>query len=896
MTKLIGTYCVLKKTKNVFCCVKERGKIMLLSKKRDFQKKAHKDSFHPYSLSGSIWCAVNKRGEEFLKLLRGFERQIKGISNFKLLNLSKRKKRVPLAVIQLLSKALNGSDFWKGKAAARTLTRIGKASVPTLIRALKSRTWWIRLLAAQALGSIGKDSHSAIPKLIKLLTDSHTSVRIEAAFALGRIGPKAKRAVPLLLKMLKVPRLETSEAVVFALEKIGVSSRPVILRLIRTLKISRWEVRVRIIECLGQFGKYAKPAAKYLIRALRDEGGKSDPRAIYGLVAINAAFTLLRLAPYIFPQIIKALKTCGDDIKSFRDVLICSFMVRSLGGAGHAAIPYLMRIIKNRRAPHRILAAKALGKIGTGALPILIKVLKSKDYEMRLLGVKALKVMGKHAVPAALPGILYVLRSAKKSDRQTIIETIGSFGFRAKLAIPELNKVLKDPDESIRTAAIEAMSQMISKSTSKILIPIFIRSLTDPNNIVRSYAAIALGKIGSDAKQAIPSLIRVVKFDSDCREAAAKSLSKIGPSAIPALQKLLKGNSSDVKSSAIEALGNIGAKSKVAVADIIIFLNHPSQRLRIKMLEALGKIGKAAKASISVIIKLLKNDQNYNVRKHAASVLVRIDPLNKHSVVALIEALKDKDNSVIEEAAISLGKFATMAKQAIPNLFDLLKHSNVSITNAAVQALGNIGKDAIPFLISALMNESSNIRGGVAEVLGRLGKIAQPSLGLLIRLLHKDSSSQVRIDVAKALGEIQSFPSIVIPALTKALKDPNPIVRKQVAKALSNFGFLGQAAIPSLIRLLGDTKSNFAFHHSHSHINIEAFLALQKIGIHSIPALIKALKSKNLRTRLAAAETLGIFSPHATNALPALERAFKDPKSKIKDTAAEAMYRIRYKK
>ena len=89
--------------------------------------------------------------------------------------------------------------------------------------------------------------------------------------------------------------------------------------------------------------------------------------------------------------------------------------------------------------------------------------------------------------------------------------------------------------------------------------------------------------------------------------------------------------------------------------------------------------------------------------------------------------LKDKD-SIIRYAAIeALGNIGN--KEAVLALIDALKDKDWYIPNPAADALVRIGPPAVPALIEVLKDKNRDIRLSVAETLGKIGdKEAVPAL------------------------------------------------------------------------------------------------------------------------------------------------------------------------
>jgi HEAT repeat protein len=80
-------------------------------------------------------------------------------------------------------------------------------------------------------------------------------------------------------------------------------------------------------------------------------------------------------------------------------------------------------------------------------------------------------------------------------------------------------------------------------------VPALIETLNDRDPKVRAAAAMALARIGSQAKAAVPALIKALKDkDPDVRREAARALGQMGPAAqeaVPALLEALRDSGDD---------------------------------------------------------------------------------------------------------------------------------------------------------------------------------------------------------------------------------------------------------------------------------------------------------------------------------------------------------------
>ncbi|MBU4502509.1 MAG: HPr family phosphocarrier protein, partial [Nanoarchaeota archaeon] len=161
---------------------------------------------------------------------------------------------------------------------------------------------------------------------------------------------------------------------------------------------------------------------------------------------------------------------------------------------------------------------------------------------------------------------------------------------------------------------------------------------------VRQAAAVSLGNIGPEAKEAVPYLIEALK-DVRLAAAAAEVLGNIGPEAkeaVPYLIEALKDESLYVRLAAAEALGNIGPEAKEAVPYLIEALKDESLYVRRAAAVSLGNIGPEAKEAVPYLIEALKDESLY-VRLAALEALDKIGPEAKK---VIIKTSKNKSRDV----------------------------------------------------------------------------------------------------------------------------------------------------------------------------------------------------------------------------------------------------------
>jgi HEAT repeat protein len=82
----------------------------------------------------------------------------------------------------------------------------------------------------------------------------------------------------------------------------------------------------------------------------------------------------------------------------------------------------------------------------------------------------------------------------------------------------------------MRGAAADALVEL--RKEPELVVPVFSEFLTSPDARMRVFGASVLGSLGTDAKAAIPLLLKLrTDEDPDVRESAARALREIDPQA-----------------------------------------------------------------------------------------------------------------------------------------------------------------------------------------------------------------------------------------------------------------------------------------------------------------------------------------------------------------------------
>jgi HEAT repeat protein len=226
-------------------------------------------------------------------------------------------------------------------------------------------------------------------------------------------------------------------------------------------------------------------------------------------------------------------------------------------------------------------------------IPRLLAQLKDGDVVAQNKAAQELAKLGKPAVP----GLVEALQSNKDGVPARAARALRQIGPSAKDAVPALvERINKNKGRSVDDAeSIEALMQIASR-TPEALPGLRAILCEPPRNPSRTHAAIALGKMGPMAKEAVPELVKLLEEapgkSGPIRFHAAAALGQIGSDAkeaVPALVKLLGDKSAGTgRRMVIVALGQMGPAAKDAVTALKEARDEPA--LRESADKALAKI------------------------------------------------------------------------------------------------------------------------------------------------------------------------------------------------------------------------------------------------------------------------------------------------------------------
>jgi HEAT repeat protein len=348
-------------------------------------------------------------------------------------------------------------------------------------------------------------------------------------------------------------------------------------------------------------------------------------------------------------------------------------------------------------------------------------------------------------------------------------------------------------DSKLRRALATTSSVEVRRRLERIL-----AKLEQQNEEVIEVITV-LSKIGPAARKATPVLIETVRDKAKpvaARQAAAKALGQIdkvgSKTVLAALRAALQDKDREVRSSAVDALSEMGPAARRAVPALVATLRDKDSMISDNAAWALGRLGRKAKVAIPALIKQVQEKGQHRTGVEGAIwALGHMGPEGKAAIPVLIKVIKmDPAHFGMHQAfaAKALGKMGPAARKAVPALIRLLLEFNGAITDAAEKALPKIdprwvSRGAVAVLIKGLKDEDTFRRQAAAIALARLGPAAGKAVPLLIPLL-KDPDDYVRLRAAQALGEMGPAAKKALPALRPLLEDDEDFVRDATAEAL----------------------------------------------------------------------------------------------------------------
>jgi HEAT repeat protein len=349
-----------------------------------------------------------------------------------------------------------------------------------LLKALDAPSKADRLVAMRELGNKGTQGRIAIPVLMERMchTDrEHADQAGQAALALAQIGAPA---VPELIKALGSPSPSVRARALWALGIIGPEAGDAVPAICPYLDDESAVMRFLALAALAEMPREARSTVPQVARRLRDD----DP-----YVRCQAALALRRIGP---DTLVHLLPVTHDTEPATRFTAVQSL---ALYQEAPEAVQALVDAVSDTEPKVRAAAGAnliQLGPLAKNALPRLLALLKEDNLDIQTLAFAAVLAIGD-------PGDAVLLR--------TLDELNATFGWSAgpalksaevKENIQRLTQALEDASATRRLGAVLALGKLGPQAKSAV--PWLNRRLNDSNRAVLAATVLVLPLIDSAQK------------------------------------------------------------------------------------------------------------------------------------------------------------------------------------------------------------------------------------------------------------------------------------------------------------------------------------------------------------------------------------------------------------
>jgi HEAT repeat protein len=348
---------------------------------------------------------------------------------------------------------------------------------------------------------------------------------------------------------------------------------------------------------------------------------------------------------------------------------------------GTVAIASLVEILEDEEADLELrwFAARILGEFNHPEVVMaLVEVLKTADQDEDLssMAATALASLGPLAI-AALTDLL-----AEESSRLLAVRSLAQI--RRVETIAPLLSVVHDPQVSVRATAIEALSSFHDARIP----PVLIAALDDLAAAVRREAVIGLG-LRTDLLNEL-DLVQL-------------------------LQPRLRDFNLEVCQQAAIALGRVGSDAAATALLEVLQSPHTPISLQLEGVRALSWIGTPLALTYlqqALMLATLPDHSLVAVSQEIVTLLGRVEPpaLKPQAVEILMELL-NSEHPVLQSSggkqaiALSLGQLGD--QQALETLIQLLADPDVGVRLHAIAALKNLAPEAARQRLESLLQDKN---------------------------------------------------------------------------------------------------------------------------------------------------------------------------------------------
>ena len=710
-------------------------------------------------------------------------------------------------------------------------------AVPELVTFLKTPDSEEAKHAFRALGSAGVDAGPAAPHLLWVLQRGDNPENMDACRTLAAMGESAKPAKE-MLNYIMVNGLFGDDDAAIALGKMGAEDL-----LLKAGNGPDSSVQGDAANGMSHLPSISPAATETLIRLLSSDNSSTRYLATRAICKVNP----------MTDEIINALKPLVDD----KETLVREFMAQGLGDAEpklDSALELLQKLANDSKSDISSAAQNAIAQF-PGADDLLVTNIIDTAKRDGNIDVGNANDMVK-----TVPALLDVVENSERGPGDRSIawmvcqKVIYAADDEIKKRYEKLNSELSSEEQplDLRVAtAIRKPDQIESAQLHELLT----KGINGAEfRGLQLECITAAGKNG--VKASVPQLISALeksqpdggnnKLESTLASYCLTALARIGPDATDAVPAIIK---SFDKLAAWEQLGVISALGKIGT--------NPSETIPFIELQLSSQASHMKKTAALALAQIVGNNSGTDPARaiQAMSEVIKEDGLDPDRTPKFCAALKE------------------MAKPMVLQLAEFLESEEAYEQGCAAECLAEIGMeagDAMPALILAASNGSPR-----REVFNAIGKIKTGGKEFAKKAPELLKDLEIRKDVLRSLASLGDKAAAAIDDVAKVLESEDELEKQLACEAIGAMGKAGQKAAKQLRDLLAETgyrPAAFALLQLFpEHENAIAFSLDHLDYIHESEAakLVNALGNK-IQPIIAAAEK------HSDTDIQAAAKYFKD--------------------
>ncbi len=492
-----------------------------------------------------------------------------------------------------------------------------------------------------------------------------------------------------------------------------------------------------------------------------------------------------------------------------------------------------------------------------------------------------------------MPPVYLLIRQLRTGNTQSRVQAakqLGMMGPKAAIAEGALTAALKDPDPSVCKEATYALVYIGSKSPN--LLPALVADLEIP-----------------------PPRESTMWFRVGGHDPLA-ALRMIQPPAaviVPMLKNVLTSSDLIVRRRGYDLLREVtnwsDSSSPELATALLEGLADPSFDLRLSATEDLARLDQTTREA--AVARLTDDFRDLDSPRSCEAVLLArlFVPGAQTAVAALLDRIRHSDEFSRLIGLFLLSEFGEMARPAVPTLIRVMTERDADrmiSLNVRSRWSKRLDPGGIAFQVARVIREPNVLHDTSAtalcvRALGVIGDGAeQQAIHDLIAAIPGTDDDRTRSAIV-ALAEFGPKAVEAVPALAEVIRSradpshpgPSGFIWDSHAVSLADvaatsLGRLGSDGNPRVITILTGL-----FDADDASLRYHAAFAVWNLGSKAksaVPALVKALKSPDIRVRRWSSDALArIGSPEDRAALPALQAALDDENQGVRTSAAKAI-------